>query len=107
MSTTKHTPGPWHWVEQQGTQMPMLKGANGRVIMDFGDCERYYPTEGNGPDADNARLIAAAPEMLQGLEDMLQHFTSFLRACEMGEEAIDVATRPYQRLIAKAKGIEL
>lgn len=54
---SKHTPGPWCAVE-------------GTVFKDYGD--KAYPVasvEGWGEDTDhNARLIAAAPDLLEALK---------------------------------------
>ena len=55
---SKHTPGPWT-VVSEGMVSPKVVGANG-----FGICHTTYaPT---GAEA-NARLIAAAPELLEAL----------------------------------------
>lgn len=69
MSAVKHTPGPWHWDDGDPLDnlMPRLVSESGEVVCDFGDCTQYYPTEGTPPDEFNARLIAAAPELLSAL----------------------------------------
>ena len=67
MSQQKHTPGPWH--------------------IDFDDCEAdihsgfgmVAKTMGHGKEQDdegraNARLIAAAPELLEALEALVNDF---------------------------------
>lgn len=58
--TTKHTPGPWR-VDNH---------------CDVAAQDRHVATPslyGDGSDEANARLIAAAPDLLQGLEDMIGH----------------------------------
>jgi len=61
--TDQHTPGPWavyRGVQYQG-EFTIFKGATDIAITRFadGDCNA------------NARLIAAAPELLEVLEDVL------------------------------------
>jgi len=51
--------------------MPRLVSKDGEVC-NFGDCERYYPSEGEPPSLPDCRLIAAAPEMLDALRDALE-----------------------------------
>jgi hypothetical protein len=67
----KYTPGPWIWQPMQGDDMPKLFNANGTHICDFGNDRTYYPTAGTPPDTEDARLIAAAPELLNALRAML------------------------------------
>jgi len=50
--------------------MPILSSEAGEVCH-FGDCERYYPTEGAPPNLADSRLIAAAPDLLAALKDAL------------------------------------
>ena len=61
--SAKHTPGPW-WVEKDGSaehrnEANVISGANGTMIV-----------YGQANDAD-ARLIAAAPDLLAFVEDWL------------------------------------
>ncbi|KQL18807.1 hypothetical protein [Cytobacillus solani] len=64
----RSTPGPWLWekltdVEDEwDTEMPMLVTTEGSAIMDFGDCETYYPTEGTPPNPNDAEFISSARE---------------------------------------------
>ena len=68
----KATPGPWKW-ENYGaeydfeTTMPSLNGVNNKEIMNFGDGEQYYPTEGTPPDEADAGFIAHAREDVPAL----------------------------------------
>lgn len=67
---TKHTPGPWHVVEGKLSKSALEVHADSRAI-----CELWR--RGNAKtELANARLIAAAPEMLEALrlienEDMV------------------------------------
>ena len=45
--------------------------ADGTPVCWFGDCETYYPTEGTPPTAADARLIAAAPDLLEALIEVV------------------------------------
>ena len=57
---TKHTPGPWHIGMKPG---PMIYGPNGEQVADL-RADMVFPEE----TTDNARLIAAAPDLLAALE---------------------------------------
>lgn len=67
----KHTPGPWtfgHWGNDfwVGTNSAGLSGKVAKVIWDMGE----EVAEGR----ENARLIAAAPELLEALKVITDHF---------------------------------
>lgn len=65
MSTTKHTPGPW-----------VLNGNSGKQVVVVGDNEIIAPNgswnHSDEQDFADARLIAAAPELLEALEAVLR-----------------------------------
>lgn len=64
---SKHTPGPWEWVESMGGRnMPSLRSTTCEVC-NFGDDGPYYPVEGEPPSEADMRLIAAAPDLLEAL----------------------------------------
>ena len=60
MSETKHTPGPWHTAGDQGVQIRSQRDQIAKV----------WTMRGNEWKA-NARLIAAAPELLEALKAVL------------------------------------
>lgn len=65
--TTKHTRGPWH------TNKPIE--SNGYVWVDpidgvCGEIATAWPTTTDGEAEANARLIAAAPELLEALIEL-------------------------------------
>lgn len=73
MSTVQHTPGPWHH-DKRGYPHPDVKAANGRnVACTWG--VNNQPKTKEAAEAQkqiaraNARLIAAAPELLDALKD--------------------------------------
>lgn len=61
-----HTPGPWRYCPQNGsptTGMHMIAGSKPGYLAEVRDC-------GSGIVQANARLIAAAPELLEALETL-------------------------------------
>ena len=68
MSKGQHTPGPW-----RVSVGDLVVGANGRRVA---DCEHTpyleRPAASIPEDEANARLIAAAPELLEALECVLR-----------------------------------
>lgn len=73
MSETKHTPGPWAWVDNGGWYS--LDAANGTKVADDGSaCDEYnreIDPEDAGESGANARLIAAAPGLLSAGREAL------------------------------------
>lgn len=94
MSTTKHTPGPWEaevrtpigitYVWQGGTENAIAKVYAGVIE----DAEA------------NARLIAAAPELLDALQSLLARVSSDIIANQCWHEE----QRAARAAIAKATG---
>lgn len=84
MSGVKHTPGPWHWVPSPHATHPDM-GAffsdGGQRVCWFGDAEQYYPSQGEPPSDADARLIAAAPDLLDALREardaLHQHYVDW------------------------------
>jgi hypothetical protein len=79
MTTPKHTPGPWRWVDppegQDEGPLARLVAADGTEVLNFD------PSCGWPPDDANARLICAAPDLLAACEAALPEFDR-LHACE-------------------------
>ena len=103
MSETKHTPGPWYWCDEEGeTALPYLTSQTG-IICKFGNFAEYYPQCGDVPNEADARLIAAAPELLEALEAVEIAATMGFASAEILRH--DSAIRKGIRAaIAKAKG---
>lgn len=62
-----HTPGPWKWHRPNGdwaTEMSSLVDDTGKQVLNFGNSEQFYPTEGTEPNDADALLIADAPMLL-------------------------------------------
>lgn len=74
MSETKHTPGPWIYYVDAPTTEPdwhVVTTANKmRVIANV------HIEPGNATDAANARLIAAAPELLAAARALVAYINS-------------------------------
>lgn len=86
----KHTPGPWHWDVpefEKGTksynalknenELPRIVSSTGEEVCHFGNSTEYYPTEGTPPKDSDARLMSAAPELLEALEHMVHLWESY------------------------------
>ena len=98
MSNTKHTPGPWkQYRDSVGNVRIQGNVAGGPVAF----IEEMNNTGGTEQDHANARLIAAAPELLEALhaayetrDDMPDGKVSIsFRAYQMMVRAIDKATQ--------------
>ncbi len=87
---SKHTPGPWQWTQHFDPTISIYK--NG-----FGQIARLYDSSA-GTGKANARLIAAAPDLLDALEDLL-HEVGFGRVITE-----TTASTKARAAIAKATG---
>ena len=67
MSESKHTPGPW--VTEHGSLYDAITSADGDICTWNHLVGRSRP-----PQKANARLIAAAPELLEACEDLLSDY---------------------------------
>jgi len=80
---SKHTPGPWNCEGGHGNTSVVIEGPNGEVL---GNVRAFIPSgeirHGSPmmmPWAEgmtNARLIAAAPELLAALQGMVYYYGS-------------------------------
>ena len=94
---SKHTPGPWRWDDGDcEDDMPRLMAPSGKVCH-FGNAMQYYPTEGKPPSNSDARLIAAAPELLEALKQALEE-------CIWPNERLSDVHDKACAAIAKAEG---
>lgn len=98
---SKHTPGPWVWYRK-------LSGSeNSRGFGIAQEGKRFaivdvYPLDEDGVAGEaNARLMAAAPELLEALEEVVAEATAYeARHGEMRRPWV----RKARAAIAKAKG---
>ena len=114
MSNAKHTPGPWavqyglHADPEQYT--PGIDGGNGETIILFGIKPSGDECGIRGSTVDeqeaNARLIAAAPELLEALIEARGWVSEYAGQLH-GYTICDEAHRSHRRIcsaIAKATG---
>jgi DNA repair exonuclease SbcCD ATPase subunit len=107
MGDTKHTPGPWNAVELEDGNI-----VTGNTRHCGNVCELDLGTESEA----NARLIAAAPELLEALERMHEEargvvvdggccpFCGILRHEDHQQHAEDCALSTARAAIEKARG---
>ncbi len=96
---SKHTPGPWEW----NTARTRMNDDRGRpVLMDGeGIWDLCAPVMHGDARADaNARLIAAAPELLATLQGILE----FDGLSPLDHDNLQVAFEKARAAIAKAGG---
>jgi hypothetical protein len=94
----KHTPGPWAVEFNWKMVATVAGGANGYELFDV---------RGDVPDFQkNARLIAAAPELLEALEELLSIGSVFISAIEANDPSVDFENweAKARAAIAKARG---
>lgn len=91
MSTTKHTPGPWVVILSPADH-DEFEVVTSNVSMPI--CQFWRKGYGVEAHAANARLIAAAPDLLEALRAFVTHGTCF--TCDELDAARDA--------IAKATG---
>jgi hypothetical protein len=90
--TTKHTSGPWR-IGRQDDEVVIVDATSGPAICDvYGDH--------NGERDANARLIVAAPDLLEALEQLLRAITDVTTSMEDLGYAEDQAVAA----IKKARG---
>ena len=85
----KHTPGPWRYQRENGsptTGQHMIAGANPGYLAEVRDC-------GSGDVCANARLIAAAPELLDALQAVVRVADRNTVEFDMARAAIAKATQ--------------
>ena len=91
MNNTKHTPGMWETGEDVGEAVRCYVTTESRDIC---RCETMY-----GDAEANARLIAAAPELLEALKAMVEYV-------DAGDAAIDPPTDAACAAIQKAEATQ-
>ena len=86
---SKHTQGPWHWVEADSDIIRSIYEVNDGNENTIADC---------GISFANARLIAAAPELLAALERIIEYHVPKINPL------LDASILSAQSAINKAKG---
>lgn len=82
---TTHTPGPWKQYQWEDKTYASVRGPDGRCVADCGSRSDQIAQA-------NARLIAAAPDLLAALEIVAAGNTDPDRVVEIASAAITKAT---------------
>ena len=98
---SKHTPGPWSLTSFDGTRMAEVR-VDGKLACLLHSFSRNSTLE----DEANARLIAAAPDLLEALEDLIDLCKCAMQTAngDIGEYDIDGELKQARKAIAKARG---
>lgn len=104
MSEVKHTPGPWHQTRKHPRQISDTRGFKIAKCLTTTKGANFEMTPAEAEA--NARLIAAAPDMLEALEGFVEMYVDFAESGDAGffdaEETPQVIKA--RAAIAKAKG---
>lgn len=99
MSETKHTPGPWRY-SSSDAYTHQVRSENGTLVCSF---SQYS----NGNSSYDAKLSAAAPELLEALELWWHESTGQMDKKSCGHDYTCTCVGQKTRAaIAKAKGEE-
>ena len=60
-----HTPGPWEISKNEAGELDICEAGAGNMLADLAKCKNAEA---------NARLIAAAPDLLEALREMAEHW---------------------------------
>jgi hypothetical protein len=94
---TKHTPRPWFLSHASGDTMPIT--AEGYTVAEA------LPFDNEGEQEANARLIAAAPELLDALEGVEEWMREYSLDYEIDHDSREQKLMlKISSAIAKAKG---
>ena len=97
-----HTPGPWHVARQGDPDLPFAVMAGTYYVA---TPHLYVP--GSSPEA-NARLIAAAPDLLEALKAVVYQFGPWHDEICPGDDTCDCGAKPVHdavnAAIRKAEG---
>ena len=101
---SKHTPGPWQLVnhyERIGDSEGTWQIWGSQRI-----CFTESQNVGTDQEEANARLIAASPDLLENLKDMVRRFEGCLITNGTDREFARSATVHARAAIAKAEGVK-
>lgn len=109
MSENKHTPGPWYWKDgaiRAANRDFVLWPQNvmGALELNWADCLGACGKHSEDNAEANARLIAAAPELLEALQRMLLEFDFLIEEGKLPDIRNDVIFDHARTAIAKATG---
>lgn len=99
---TDHTPGPWRYDpyrELPGFREPAgVDTGKGRWVVEYAGMTPHKEFEAN------ARLIAAAPELLEALIAMEEEKSDYMTINKLGDPAKETTNKIARAAIAKATG---
>ena len=101
---TEHTPGPWEAQLATGDLVPSVITQNGDGIAEV---YNFNPHDSSVAVA-NARLIAAAPEILEALKlcfEVIDQVTAENMADFIGVDRVTTAWQTARAIIAKAEAL--
>lgn len=102
---TKHTPGPWCvWESQQGHGPTVIQGAAPDYSKPFRGYSIATPYLVAGQQMANARLIAAAPELLEACKAMAEILSRYPSRDPNGEIWGNMVPEIAKAAIQKAEG---
>ena len=100
--SAQHTPGPWEARIWNGEEWPEKRWSVGRVD-DLGTCVCISPRYADPTDLTDARLIAAAPELLDALREAWEWIDNWSPPFTEDDEWPSTAEK-IKAAIAKAEG---
>jgi hypothetical protein len=96
MNNAKHTPGPWEHDDSTGVGVPLATGTQWFDVLGASEVA-------TAQDYANARLIAAAPDLLEALRGVLDHFDPYATpGCEENEQAYETARDAIRKATGEA-----
>lgn len=100
----KHTPGPWEawdWGKDGKVGVGKAYGNESDICSMSNDTSRTF-----SEDIANARLISAAPDLLEALEELLSIGSVFISAIEANDPSVDFENweAKARTAIARARG---
>lgn len=113
---SKHTPGPWSVMapfainSTDPARIALLESQESTVVDSEGNvvayCTTYHDLHEDGADKENAKLIAAAPDLLEALEDLFADYKSLADSGDAGFWKLEDQDAGKRALaaIAKARG---
>ena len=102
MKEKKHTPGSWKTQPHISLDRLEIRDADGRRIA---ECAMDFPMSAKTHDA-NARLIAAAPELLAALEVAKQFIQNGIEYGYINTPEDEGVLAMIKKAVRKAKGID-
>lgn len=104
----QHTPGPWRLGRASGMEFVIMsEGKHNGIAHDSPVCEMLSPYRGHSDNrAANARLIEAAPDLLEALEAIIDYAESDIadrrRLIDSDEAAAEVEAAERNMAAARA-----